>query len=276
MAARRTSGDLERSGWTQYCAVVGIDADTAASALAETWQHLQPAFPDGWGARDGGVFAGITGVQLPTLNGVWAERVHPDPPTVAALLDRIAATGLPHCLQLRPGSGPALAELAATRGMSKEEQDQPLMVLEDPATLGRAQHIAGLKIRQLRSDEAGVHARVAAAGFEAPRELFRQLITPGLLRLPGARCYLGEVGGRPVTTGIGVTFGDFVGIFNIATPPAQRRRGFGAAVTARAVTDGFAAGAAWSWLQSSPSGHGVYERLGFQTVECWPTWLSAA
>jgi GNAT superfamily N-acetyltransferase len=255
---------------------VAIDADTAASALAETWQHLLAAVPDGWGLRDGGAIAAVTGVWLPTLNGVWGERVNPDPPTVATMLDRVAATGLPHCLQLRPGSSPALAELAAMRGMSREEEDDPLMIMANPAMLGRAQHVDGLEIRQLRADEAQLHVRVAAAGFETPEEPFRQLVTPSVLHLPGVRCYLGEAGGRAVTTGIGVTLGAFVGIFNIATPPADRGRGYGAAVTARAVTDGLAAGARWSWLQSSPSGYQVYQRLGFRTAESWHTWLSAA
>jgi len=255
---------------------VGIDADTAASALVRTWENLIRAVPDGWVLREGGAIGGITGVRLPTLNGVWAERVDPDSSAVAALLDRVAVTGLPHCLQLRPGSRPALAELAATRGMSRQEQDDPLMVMEDPAMLGRAQHVAGLTIRQLGPDGAQLHASVAAAGFEAPREPFEQLVTPSVLRLPGVRCYLGEVGGHPVTTSVGVTIGAFVGIFNVATPPAHRGRGYGAAVTARAVADGLAAGAAWSWLQSSPSGYKVYQRLGFRTVEAWCTWISAA
>jgi hypothetical protein len=273
---QQASGDLERPGWARYRAVVSVQADAAATALVETWQHLLPAFPQGWALRDGGAIAGVSGVSLPTLNGVWAERINPDPPTVAALLDRVAATGLPHCLQLRPGGSPALAGLAMMRGMSREEQDDPLMVMEDLAMPGRPHHIAGLTIRQLHPEEAPLHVRVAAAGFEIPQEPFRQMITPSMLRLPGVRCYLGEASGHPVTTGIGVTLGAFIGIFNIATPPAHRRRGYGAAVTARAVTDGLAAGAAWSWLQSSPSGHMVYQRLGFRTIESWPTWLSAA
>jgi hypothetical protein len=45
---------------------------------------------------------------------------------------------------------------------------------------------------------------VAAAGFEAREEPFRQLITPDVLRVPGVRCYVGEDGGQPVVTGIGV------------------------------------------------------------------------
>jgi GNAT superfamily N-acetyltransferase len=262
--------------WARYRAVVSTQADAAATALVQTWQHLLPAFPQGWAVRDGGAVAGVSGAPVPTLNGVWAERVNPDPPTVAALLDRVAATGLPHCLQLRPGASPALAELAIMRGMSREEQDDPVMVMADRAMLRRAQHIAGLTIRQLHPDEAPLHARVAAAGFEVPEETFQQLTTPSLLGLPGLRCYLGEADGHPVTTGIGVTLGGFVGIFNVATPPAHRRRGYGAAVTARAVTDGLAAGAAWSWLQSSPPAYMVYQRLGFRTIESWHTWLSAA
>jgi hypothetical protein len=167
----------------------------------------------------------VTGVPLPALNGVWAEQADPEPHAVAGLLDRVAATGLPHCLQARPGAGTAMAELAAIRGIHRDQEDVPLMVLEDPARLPHAVRVAALEVRQLRPGEAQLHASVAAAGFEAPEERFLQLITPEVLRLPGVRCYLGEVSGPPVTTAIGVTLGAFVGIFNVATPPADRRRG---------------------------------------------------
>jgi N-acetylglutamate synthase len=66
---------------------------------------------------------------------------------------------------------------------------------------------------------------------------------------------------------------DHVGVFNVATPSRHRRRGYGAAVTARVVADGVAAGASWAWLQSSPSGYAIYERLGFRTLERWLTWV---
>jgi GNAT superfamily N-acetyltransferase len=155
------------------------------------------------------------------------------------------------------------------------EEDIPLMALEDPAQLDAAQSLSGLTIRELSPSEAHVHARLAAAGFEAPAEVFLQLMTPALLAAAGVRCYLGEAGGQAVTTGFGVTLGPFVAIFNIATPPEHRRRGYGAAVTARAVADGLVAGATWSWLQASAAGYKVYERLGFQTIERWPCWLAA-
>jgi N-acetylglutamate synthase len=223
---------------------VAADAGVVAAALARSWQHLARALPGAWVLRDGGA------------------------------VDRVRATGLPHCLQLRPGASPALAGLAAARAMSADAEI-PLMVMEDPAAVIGARPLAGLVLRQLSPEQVILHARVAAAGFEAPQEPFAQLMTADVLRLPGVRCYLGEVGGQAVATGLGVTLGEFTGVFSVATPPAHRRRGYGAAVTARVVADGRAAGATWAWLQSSPPGYATYARLGFQAVETWKCWIAA-
>jgi N-acetylglutamate synthase len=245
-----------------------------ARALAQTWQHLTSALPDAWVVRDGGAIAFASGVGLPTLNGVWAERTDADAVAVAHLLDRVASTGLPNCLQLRAGADPALTELATRRSMSPAEE-LPLMVMEAPGNLSTVRQPAGLVIRQLSPEEACLHASVAAAGFDGPEELFQQLMRVEVLQLPGVRCYVGEVGDQAVTTGIGITLGASVGVFSIATPLPCRRHGYGTAITARAVADGLAAGARWSWLQSSPMGYATYGRLGFKTLETWPCWVSA-
>ena len=71
----------------------------------------------------------------------------------------------------------------------------------------------------------------------------------------------------------GVLVDRHLAIFNVATSAQQRRHGYGAAVTAIAIRDGFAAGAHTAWLQSSPMGLGVYERLGFVLVEPWRCWM---
>jgi len=254
---------------------VSIDAAVAARALAETWHYLASGVPGGWARDNDAGVAAVTGVALPTLNGVWVQMINADTEDISDLLDQVAATGLPHCLQFPPGSATRLVKLAASRGMVHLE-DIPLMVIEDPAELNAAQAVSGLVIRALLPDEAPLHARVAADGFEVPLEMFLQLMTPAVLTIPGVRCYVGEVGGRPVTTGLGVKLGSNVAIFNIATPREHRRRGYGAAITARAVADGFAAGAQWSWLQSSTEGYKIYERLGFRTVEAWPCWITQA
>ena len=249
-----------------------VNADVAAAAVAATSLHMRSENPRGWAVIEGGAVAAVIGLPIAALNSVSTERVDADPAVVARLLDQVADTGLPYSLQLRPGTSPALAEVAVARGLVMG-YESPLMVLRDDERLGPAQQVDDLKIRELAWEEVESHVTVGAAGFEAPEELMRQLVM-SVERVPGMRFYLGEADGRPVTTGLSVTVGSHVALFNIATVPAARGRGYGAAITARAASDGLAAGASWSWLTSSPSGYGVYQRLGYQTVETWQVWLS--
>jgi hypothetical protein len=253
---------------------VPVGADIVAAALTRVQEHLIVAVRGGWVRREKGFVSGVTGVALPTLNGVFPEETDLDEAEVSAVLDEVGRSGVPYCLQLRPGAPEALATLAVSRGMVKGDPI-PLMVLEAGDGLEAAQRVDGLRIRQLEPDEALLHARIAARGFETPEDPLVQLMTPELLRRPGTRCYLGEIGEEAVTTSLGVTQGASVGIFNVATPRQHRGRGFGAAVTARAVGDGLRDGAQWSFLQSSSAGYGVYRRIGYAEVERWDCWISS-
>jgi hypothetical protein len=72
------------------------------------------AIQDGWTHTKGGGLAAVTGIALPTLNGVSVERVDADVEDTADLLDQVAATRLPStqepatvswiCVQVRPAS----------------------------------------------------------------------------------------------------------------------------------------------------------------------------
>ena len=71
------------------------------------------------------------------------------------------------------------------------------MITKDPSAVTRARQPAGLELRGLSPDQAGLHASVAAAGFEALEELFVQLVTPDMVRLPGvAAIWAKWAGGR--------------------------------------------------------------------------------
>jgi hypothetical protein len=80
------------------------------------------------------------------------------------------------------------------------------------------------------------------------------------------RTYLARIGGTPVATSLGMVANGIVGVYNVATPSAWRRRGAGTAVTAAAMTGGRSKGARWAILESSQMGRSVYERLGFREV----------
>lgn len=247
-----------------------------AAAVTETLAHLFQAAPSDWLRRESGVLAAVTGVPLVFFNGIWTESRRPSGRAVSALLDYIAASGLPYCAQLRPGTPRRIAEEAASRGMEYFESI-PLMVLEaGVADLGDAQRVRGLRFRPVEPAEISLHTRMVAEASALDEADFGQLMTAELISSPAVTCYLGEVRGRAVTTGLGVRVGDNVGIFSISTPVRERKRGYGSAVTAKLVSDAFAAGARRAWLQSSPSGYRVYQKLGFETIECWDCWIKLA
>jgi len=109
---------------------------------------------------------------------------------------------------------------------------------------------------------------VTARGFEAPREMFTSLFSTGM-QAEGLDLWLAYVDDVPVSTATGLVFGESVGIFDVATPPEHRRKGYGAAVSAKVLTEGFAPGASYAYLQSSEMGFPVYKALGFRTVSTY-------
>ena len=169
-------------------------------------------------------------------------------------------------VQLEPSGGGASITLVTWFESMKPGCQQGLVLTTEDID-------ARLRIREIPPADHDLRTAVAAAGFETDPDGLRKA-TRLFSRVPGYRMYIGEVDDITVTTAVSIATGSGVGIFDVATPPEHRGHGYGAAITARAVRDGFTAGARFAWLQSSPEGFGVYERLGFQTVEEWGLWIS--
>ena len=250
-----------------------VTADGVTSALVDCFERMASALGAGALTKlKSDAFLMITGVPVAALNTVLTVRASAAATDVAALLDEAATSGVPYSIQVRPGCDQSVIEVIEARALAAD-QPTPLMAFEpDLGELRQAAAHPDLSVRALAPHEAELHAAVAAEGFGAPVEWFRQLVPDGVLSLPGVRAYVGTAGGELVTTAFGVSGGDYVGIFNVATPGRHRGRGFGAAITAQVALDGLEAGARYAYLQSSSMGFAVYERLGFRTIENWATW----
>jgi GNAT superfamily N-acetyltransferase len=134
--------------------------------------------------------------------------------------------------------------------------------------------IPGLRIRTLAPEESGIHAAILAEAFGAPLALSVELTPPALLGPENVWALVGDAAGRPVTTAFVDLFDGVGHIHNVGTREAFRGRGFGTAISAAATRIAFAAGADLATLLSTPMGLGVYERIGFRTVEHWSVWES--
>jgi ribosomal protein S18 acetylase RimI-like enzyme len=247
--------------------------DEVAHAFASMMAQLVPAIPGAWARSQAGAYAAVSGAPMSMMNGVLVADPTSDPAAVTALLREVAATALPHCIQLRPHASHELLAVPEAAGMQPYAA-MPLMTLSQPAGFPRAPAASEISLRELEPGEAFVHVAIAAEGFGMPEEILATFVSEAVLSLPDVRAYVGEVDGAAVATAIGLRHDRLVGIFNVATLPAHRRRGYGAAITAFAVRDAFEDGADAAALQTSDMGRGVYESLGFELAEHWSCWVS--
>jgi GNAT superfamily N-acetyltransferase len=247
------------------------EADEAAIALGDMLAALGTTLPRGWGERRGGASAAATGTMATPLNRVIGEALDADVDDIAALRQRLVDEGLPHMVESRPGAT-ALEGWCRDSGMTTAGSGVPLMICRtddlDVPTSEPAIHW-----RSLTAAEMPDHVDVATAGFGMDREVLEGLAASTLFDRGFGAGLIAELDGVPACTGVSVAAGDWVGVFIVATIDAFRRRGLGAALTAKLVTDAVERnGVSRALLQSSEMGKPVYESLGFVSVEDWTRW----
>jgi N-acetylglutamate synthase len=202
-------------------------------------------------------------VPLPSFNGIWTAD--DDPRAVAALeaeVERVRETGAPPGVMMR-GDQPRVYAEARRLGLT-QSVGMPGMIAERDAF--RPVEAPGTTIDTDSLEDARA---LLADSFDIPVEWFAEFYTREVLDSAHATVYVLRESGRPASTSLGFDGGDGLGIFNVGTPVLERGRGFGAAVTSRAVADGFASGARFAYLQSSDLGESVYRRLGFEHVSTY-------
>jgi ribosomal protein S18 acetylase RimI-like enzyme len=251
------------------------DADRAAKALIAAFRLLVDRLP---GMHEQQVAPGVislmSGLPIATLNGVFTDAVRPDVTELDRAAAGVAGLPLPWSIQFRGEPEPAAERVAARYGLTARTT-RPLMVYhpaqDQQPPPARASAAASVVVAG-HQDQAE-YAAALATGFEAPPEIMAPYSSPEAFALPGAVPYLAREDGQVVAVGFGLFGEGTAGVFNIATVPGYRGRGYGRAVTSRIVADGVDREADLVYLQSSEDGYPLYESMGFRAVETW-TYLS--
>jgi len=221
-----------------------------------------------WRDSPPGLLALMTTLPGRPYNGIYGLDATASPEDATALAVRLATSGVSWCVRLRP-SVPAEVD-ESLRDLGLVAEDEALLM----ATSLAAYNLEGSEPPELtlvtrRTEDDLAIAKVLGAAFGTLPSSAAKLLDPAHLTCEGIQWHLGKVDGVPVTCALSVMAGDAVGIFAVGTVPGSRRRGYGSAVTSRALTYAFAAGAGFAVLTASPEVQGVYERLGFGIVERW-------
>ena len=235
--------------------------------MLAAWERIIALSPRPGRTELGGLLALSSGIPMALFNPTYVVGAIDDPAgSIAALIAHYAALDSSFALVFRDDVAPGLADVCAAAGMI-EHWKMPLMVL-DPIPSGTPEGaiVDGLEITAVDANGIDAYADVLSNGFGMPRDIAVALLGERLLlETPGFTGFLAHLDGEPVGAS-GVYLTDAIaGVYNVATLPAARGRGVGAAVTWAAVLAGRDAGATTSILQASEMGVPVYTRMGFAT-----------
>ncbi|MEV4618757.1 GNAT family N-acetyltransferase [Asanoa sp. NPDC049573] len=249
---------------------MGEQATVAVEAWLRAIGLCADALPGGF-ARTGphGTTEIITGLPVPSLNGVFAVTGAADVAEVSAYAGSPRLATVPWSVQVRDDDAERFAPVAARHGLARR-MPLPFMLAELTGPVD-----ADPAVRRVSGADGDLYRKALADGYEAPESIFDGFSGPALLDHPAMRAYVVEVAGTVVATSFGVLVGDQIGIFNIAVPPEHRRRGYGRAATAAVLRDGYAAGARHAFLHATELGEPLYESMGFRTAQTWAVFLPA-
>jgi ribosomal protein S18 acetylase RimI-like enzyme len=118
-------------------------------------------------------------------------------------------------------------------------------------------------------------AEITSVCFEIPPGIANAVYGPAKAWEGAYKGFVGRVDGRPVAIAAIVEAAGALGIYSLATVPAQRHRGYGEALLRAAAEAARPEASSEPYiLQSTEAGHALYRRMGFRDVARFTVYLT--
>ncbi len=245
-------------------------ADAHHKAYTRGFELIADSVTAGYMHHTGGVISIVSHSPVALFNQIIVNDDSADERDMETAVAVMAGTGLRFAVSLRSERDRRFAAVLEESGMILTDS-APAMVMQP---IPDHPMPPDLEIRSgagVRDD----HIRAAAEGFGFPAEMLESVLVPEMAEQGGVTFYAGYVDDQPVAASLGFIDHRSISVFNVATIEKHRGKGYGAAMTMRAVIDGRDRDCEVAFLQSTEMGYSVYERLGFETIFDYDLWQVA-
>jgi ribosomal protein S18 acetylase RimI-like enzyme len=131
-----------------------------------------------------------------------------------------------------------------------------------------AARLPALDVRRVESAQTIEDFRtIGSICFHVPIAWFSEVFDENVASRRKFVCWVGYSDGLPISTAAAVACDGVVGLYNVATIPKYRGRGYGEAITRYAIATAMRENTIGrAVLQSTSQGLSLYRRMGFETV----------
>ncbi|MGZ4128119.1 MAG: GNAT family N-acetyltransferase [Actinomycetota bacterium] len=238
----------------------------ALSGFTDSWRMF--ARPEFGLLEHDGILAGATGGAVAYCNQAVVFDEPRDPNrALSAAVAYFQERSLPFMVQVPDGS--SVAAVAGEHTLVGAAR-VPFMVLDEIDDSSWRTPPEDLEIRRIGPEDMGDLDRILTESFGMPLESVRAFALDRLISDDAVHMFIGRFDGTAVTTATSIVSGDAAGVFQVGTLEHHRGKGLGNVMTGHAIKAAAARGARISYLQASPMGFPIYEKMGFKTV-LWHT-----
>ena len=124
------------------------------------------------------------------------------------------------------------------------------------------------------AEQLAAVCQVIAGAFNLPLAPMQRVLGEWVLQAPAVEIFLAYRGDEPVSTVTIIPSGPIVGVWAMATAPAQQRQGAGRALLAHVLAQQGGRGTQWFYLWATAAGQPLYEQIGFRTVSELSVWAT--
>jgi GNAT superfamily N-acetyltransferase len=242
-------------------------ADSHHKAYIRGFGLIADSATTGYAHRTGGVISIVSHSPVALFNQIIVNDDSANERDMETAVAAMAGTGLRFAVSLRSERDRRFAPVLEESGVILADTG-PAMVMQP---IPDHTMPPDLEIRSgagVRDD----HIRVAAESFGLPAEMLDSVLVPRMAGQSDVTFYTGYVDDQPVTASLGFIDHGSISVFNVTTVEKHRGKGYGAAMTMRAVIDGRDRDCNVAFLQSTEMGYSIYERLGFKTIFDYDLW----
>ncbi len=202
-----------------------------------------------------------TGSPLALFNEVLPVEDDVDAAALIGAVEAVRVAGLSFLVQLRERVDDGLLPVVHDLGLEEDADfSWPAMILTDlPTALALPE---GLRIVRV-AEQADFEEFVRSSGRP---DLYATWLSQTVVDDPAWALFLGYEGSAPVARSMSFHADGVVGVYNVGTAEAARRRGYGWAMTLAAIMAGASAGCTLATLQSSAMAVSIYEAHGFRPL----------
>ncbi len=240
----------------------------------EAYAPLYSGLPGGEGQLTPHGWLALSGEPVADLNLAYVDDGPAAEDQLRTFATAIAGRQLPAIVLLAPAAAERLDPVARGLGL-QPVGGLPLMVHRPEGPAAGAGDAGRYRVDRVTTpEELAVVHRLLASAFGLPLDSVSRAFGSQVLNAAGLAVFLARREGRPVSTAMTTGAGEVVGIWSMATAPAQQRQGAGRATLAAVMAHHRQRGAGLFYLGATPAGKPLYEAAGFRTVEETPIWVA--